>query len=199
HYDVAFRADGKVTGLKVKTYADVGAPTALLGWGMSFVTAYSLPCTYEIPDAHIQLYVVVTNKCPWNAYRGFGKDAASFLMDRVMDRVARATGIDRAELRLRNFIPPDEFPYPTVSGAILDSGNYPKALRRVLEMIDSANFPRLRAAARQEGRYIGLGIGQELTPEGCGMPGAVLIGAYDGATVRVNPSGQVTILTGITS
>jgi carbon-monoxide dehydrogenase large subunit len=198
-YDAAFRGDGTITGLKVKVIADVGAPTALLGWGMSFVTAYSLPCVYRIPNNRVELFVVVTNKCPWNAYRGFGKDAASFLMDRIMDRVARATGIDRAELRLRNFIPPDEFPYPMVSGAILDSGNYPKALRRVLEMIDYADFPRLQAAARQEGRYIGLGIGQELTPEGCGMPGAVLIGAYDGATVRVNPSGQVTILTGITS
>ena len=109
-----------VTGLKVKIFADVGAPTALLGWGMSFVTAYCLPCVYEIPDAHIQLYVVVTNKCPGTPYRGFGKDAASFLMDRVMDHVARETGVDRAEVRLRNFIPPDDFPYPQPSGAILD-------------------------------------------------------------------------------
>jgi carbon-monoxide dehydrogenase large subunit len=199
HYDVAFRSDGKVTGLKVKTYADVGAPTALLGWGMSFVTAYSLPCTYDIPDAHIQLYVIVTNKCPWNAYRGFGKDAASFLMDRVMDHVARETGVDRAEVRLRNFIPPENFPHPQPSGAILDSGDYPKALRRVLEMVDYEGFPARQAAALKEGRRIGLGIGQELTPEGCAMPGALMISAYDSATVRVAPSGEVTILSGVTS
>ncbi len=199
YYDVAFQSDGTVTGLKVKVIADVGAPTALLGWGMSFVTAYSLPCVYKIPNNRVQLFVVVTNKCPWNAYRGFGKDAASFLMDRIMDRVAKATGLDRAEVRLRNFIPPDAFPYPMVSGAILDSGNYPKALRRLLELVDYENFPKLQQAAREEGRYIGLGIGQELTPEGCGMPGAVLISSYDGATVRVNPSGGVTVLTGVTS
>ena len=69
--------------------ADVGAPTALLGWGQSFVTGYCLPTCYKVPNARIQLSVVVTNKCPWNAYRGFGKDSASFLMDRVMDRIAR--------------------------------------------------------------------------------------------------------------
>jgi carbon-monoxide dehydrogenase large subunit len=198
-YEVAFRTDGTVTALRVRVVADVGAPTALLGWGMSFVTAYCLPATYKIPNVRIQLFVVVTNKCPWNAYRGFGKDAASFLMDRVMDRVAKITGLDRAEVRLRNFIQPGEFPYPQVSGAILDSGDYPKALRRVLEIVDYENFPRLQAEARREGRLIGLGIGQELTPEGCAMPGAVMISGYDGATVRVNPSGEVTVLTGVTS
>jgi carbon-monoxide dehydrogenase large subunit len=198
-YEVAFRGDGTVTGLRVRVVADVGAPTALLGWGMSFVTAYSLPTMYKIPNVRVKLFVVVTNKCPWNAYRGFGKDAASFLMDRVMDRVAKATGLDRAEVRLRNFIQPEEFPYAQVSGAVLDSGNYPKALRRVLQMIDYENFPLHQAAARREGRFIGLGIGQELTPEGCAMPGAVMISAYDGATVRVNPAGEVTVLTGVTS
>src|SRR4029077_6930116 len=81
----------------------------------------------------------------------------------------------------------------------LDSGNYPKALKRVLEMIDYPNFPKLQAEARTQGRYIGLGIGQELTPKGSSMPRSTLLSGYDGATVRVNPSGQVTVLTGVTS
>lgn len=198
-YRAAFNKDGTVSGLDIRVVADVGAPTALLGWGMSFVTAYCLPTVYRVPNNRIQLSVVVTNKCPWNAYRGFGKDSASFLMDRIMDRVAQETGLDRAEVRFRNFIQPEEFPYSQPSGAILDSGNYPGTLKQVLEMVGYEDFREEQRRAREEGRYIGLGIGQELTPEGCAMPGAVMISAYDGATVRVAPSGDVTVLTGVTS
>jgi carbon-monoxide dehydrogenase large subunit len=198
-YRVAFDRQGVVSGLDIHVVADVGAPTALLGWGQSFVTAYCLPTVYRVPNNRIRLSVVVTNKTPWNAYRGFGKDSASFLMDRIMDRVARETGRDRVDVRLRNFIQPEEFPYAQPSGAILDSGNYPAALRKVLELVDYDGFADEQARARAEGRFIGLGIGQELTPEGCAMPGAVMISAYDGATVRVAPSGDVTVLTGVTS
>jgi carbon-monoxide dehydrogenase large subunit len=198
-YDVGFDDQGTVSAIDIRVIADVGAPTALLGWGQSFVTGYCLPACYKIPNARIRLSVVVTNKCPWNAYRGFGKDSASFLMDRVMDRVARETGIDRAEVRLRNFIPSDEFPYPQPTGAVLDSGDYAGTMRKVLEMVDYAGFPKLQEEARRQGRRIGIGIGQELTPEGCAMPGAVMISAYDGSTVRVAPTGEVTVLTGVTS
>jgi aerobic carbon-monoxide dehydrogenase large subunit len=198
-YEAALGRDGTVAGLRVKIIADVGAPTAYLGWSMAFVTAYCIPTLYQIPHVHVQLFAVVTNKCPWTPYRGFGKDVAAFLMDRVMDHAAKATGRDRASIRLTNLIPPDRFPYSQVSGAILDSGNYPRALRRVLEMIDYEHFPALQAAARQEGRYIGLGIGQELTPEGCAVPGSLMNHGYDGATVRMNPTGGVAVLSGVTS
>jgi aerobic carbon-monoxide dehydrogenase large subunit len=198
-YEVAFSDDGTVTGLRVKVIADVGAPTALLGWGQSFVTGYCLPGVYRIPNTHIQLFVVVTNKCPWNSYRGFGKDSASFLMDRVIDQVARATGRSRLEVRSRNFIPADAFPYSQPSGAMLDSGNYQLVMERLLELADLDAFAAEQQEARTQGRRLGLGIGQELTPEGCAMPGAVMISAYDGATVRIAPSGDVTVLTGVTS
>jgi carbon-monoxide dehydrogenase large subunit len=198
-YDVAFRRDGRVTGLDIRTIADVGAPTALLGWGQAFVTAYSLPGGYDIPNTRVQLSVVVTNKCPWNAYRGFGKDAQSFVMDRIMDHVARETKLDRTEVRLRNFIQPEDFPHSQPSGAMLDSGNYPGALDRLVEKIDYKGFRALQEQARRDGRRIGLGLGQELTPEGCAMPGALMISGYDGATVRISPSGDVTLLTGVTS
>jgi carbon-monoxide dehydrogenase large subunit len=198
HYEAAYRKDGKVLGLRVKVIADVGAPSALQGWGMAWVTAACIPGPYKIPNCHVQLVSVVTNKCSWNAYRGFGKEAASFLMDRVMDRLALATRLDRAEVRLRNFIQPEEFPYPQVSGAIIDSGNYPQVLKRALEMSEYRNFPQLQAEARQQGRYIGLGIGQELMPEGCTLPSS-LVSGWDGATVRVTPSGEVKVLTGVTS
>jgi carbon-monoxide dehydrogenase large subunit len=199
YYEVAFGADGVITGLRAKVIADVGAPTALLGWGQSFVTGYCLPGVYRIPNNQIQLYVVVTNKTPWNSYRGFGKDSASFLMDRVIQHVARDTGVDTLEVRRRNFIPADAFPYSQPSGAMLDSGDYQKVMATLLDMVDFEAFEHERAEAAAQGRRLGLGIGQELTPEGCAMPGAVMISAYDGATVRVSPSGDVTVLTGVTS
>ena len=100
---------------------------------------------------------------------------------------------------MKNFIQPEEFPYPQASGAILDSGDYPAALQKTLALVDYENFPKVQAQARMEGRYIGLGIGQELTPEGCSMPGSVIVCGYDGSTVRVSPRGDVTVLTGVTS
>jgi aerobic carbon-monoxide dehydrogenase large subunit len=199
YYEAAYMDDGTVTGIRLKVIADVGAPTALCGWGMSFVTWYCLPCVYKIPNSETHLRSVVTNKCPWNAYRGYGKDAASFLMDRIMDHIASETGIDRAEVRFRNFIPPDEFPFPQVSGAMIDSGDYAKALRTVLDMVDYEGFPALQEQARAEGKRLGLGIGQELIPEGCSMPGSLLLNGCDGTEVRVSPTGEVTVLTGVTS
>lgn len=198
-YEVAFDDEGVITGLRANVVADVGAPTALLGWGQSFVTGYCLPGVYRIPNNRIQLFVVVTNKTPWNSYRGFGKDSASFLMDRVIDHVTRDTGLDRVTVRRRNFIPADEFPYSQPSGAVLDSGDYQAVTSKLEELVDFEDFERLRAEAATRGRRVGLGLGQELTPEGCAMPGAVMISAYDGATVRIAPSGDVTVLTGVTS
>jgi carbon-monoxide dehydrogenase large subunit len=198
-YDVAFRRDGRVTGLKIRTISDVGAPSGLSGWGQAWVTAYSLPGTYDIRDMRVRLDVVVTNKCPWNAYRGFGKDAQSFVMDRIIDHVTRETGLDPAAVRMANFIAPDDFPHAQPSGAMLDSGDYPAALNRLLTRIDYAGFRARQEQARREGRRIGLGLGQELTPEGVAMPNSIGISAYDGATVRIAPSGEVTVLTGVTS
>ncbi len=198
-WQAAFEADGHVTALKVRYVADVGAPSALAGWGQSYVTGFALPTCYKIRDTDVEVIAVTTHKCAWNAYRGFGKESASWLMDRVMDAVARETGLDSATVRLRNFIQPEEFPYAQNGGAIIDSGNYPQALKRVLEMIDYANFSKLKAEARAQGRYLGLGLGQELTPEGCSIAGTARFNGWDGATVRIGPSGEVTVLTGVTS
>jgi len=198
-YEVAYKADGRIVGLRARIVADIGAPSALCGSAMSYVTAFCIPTVYKIPNCHVELYSVVTNKCPWNAYRGFGKETASFLMDRIVDHVAAESGEDRAEVRLRNFIQPEEFPYAQPSGAVLDSGDYPKALRRVLEMIGYDSFAKVQAEARHEGRRLGIGIGQELVPGGCSVPSSALVSGYDAATIRVSPSGTVSVLTGVTS
>lgn len=198
-YEAAYSDSGVVTAVRLRVVADVGAPCALCGWGMSFVTWYCLPTVYHIKNVSMQLFSVVTNKCPWNSYRGYGKDAATFLMERIMDHVARATKLDPVSIRLRNFIPPEEFPYPQASGAILDSGDYPAVFAKLLAQIDYDGLRHYQEAEREKGRYIGIGLSMELTPEGASMPGSVMICGYDGTTVRVSPDGEVSVLTGITS
>ena len=197
-FSVAFNADGRVLGLKVHVLGDVGALGAVAGWGMSYVGSFVVPGAYKIPHCEVDVSVVVTNKAPWNAYRGFGKEAASFLMERVMDRVAQHLGMDRAAVRLKNFISKDEFPYVQISGATPDSGDYTRALETALDRAGYAGFAEEQARARQQGRFLGIGIGFELTPEGGCIPDS-FIGGYEGATVRVGPSGRVTVLTGVTS
>lgn len=198
-YRAAYRNDGTVTGIDIEVLADVGAPTALCGYGMSFVTWYCLPTMYRILNTRMKLQSVVTNKCPWNSYRGYGKDAASFVMERVMDKVSRAVTKDRAAVRYTNFIQPDEFPWSQPSGAMLDSGNYPALLRKLLELIDYEGFAEYQAEQLALGRKIGLGLSMELTPEGASVPNSLIIGGFDGSTVRIGPTGQITVLTGVTS
>jgi aerobic carbon-monoxide dehydrogenase large subunit len=198
HFAVAFRQDGKVIGLKDRIIADVGTLSALVGWGMAFVTSFVIPGPYKIPNCEVDLAITVTNKCPWNAYRGFGKENACFLMDRVMDRVASHLGMDRAEVRDKNFVSPEEFPYTQISGATLDSGNYSAALKTVLSKAGYKNFAQEQKKLREQGRYLGIGISFELTPEGGCIPDSLFSG-YDTSTVRVSPTGQVTVLTGVTS
>ncbi len=197
-YEAAYLADGTVTGLRVRLLADVGAPATLVGWLMSLVTWSCIPGPYRIGNVETELRAVVTNKSPWQAYRGFGKDSAAFFLDRIMEHVARATGLPSAEVRLRNFIQKDEFPFTQVNGVVLDSGDYAGTLRTALDLVDEEAFRKRQAKAREQGRFIGLGLGQELTPEGVGEPGS-LAGARDTTHVRVGPGGDVVVLTGVTS
>ena len=190
---------GVVTGIDVRIVADVGAPTSLVGWGMTFAASGLIPGPYRIPNTRVRLTTVVTNKTPWNSYRGFGKDVANLWLERVMDEVARATGLDRAEVRMRNFLRSEEFPFAREGGGIIGSGDYHATLGEAMDLVGYAGFEERRKTERAAGRYVGVGIGYELTPEGCAMPGSVMISAYDGATVRVGPTGEVTVLSGVTS
>lgn len=198
-WEAAYDDEGRLRALKVDIVADVGAPTAYLGWGMSVVTMFTLPTVYRVPAIDVRLRSVVTNKCPWTPCRGFGKDVATLVMERVLDHIASDLGLDPVEARLRNFIQPDEFPYHQASGGVLDSGDYPAALRAVAEAIGYEKFEAEREAAAQAGRRLGLGIAMELTPEGVAIAGSLMNNGYDGATVRITPTGEVMVLCGVTS
>jgi carbon-monoxide dehydrogenase large subunit len=198
-FEAGYESDGRVTALKVRLLADVGAPSALCGWGMGNVAAFLIPGVYKIPNVQVERVTIVTNKCPWNAYRAYGKEAACFMLERIMDLVAERTGLERPEVRFRNFIQPEEFPYKQVSGASLDSGDYPRVLRRALEASGWGEFRAQQTEAAARGELLGIGLAFELTPEGGCIPKSSLLSAYDGTRVRVNPTGEVVVMTGVTS
>ena len=190
---IAATKDGIILGVKDRFLHDTGAYTPY-GIIVPIITATQLPGPYKIPNYSSHATVVYTNKVPVTPYRGAGRPHGCFVMERLMDMLADKLEIDRAEIRRRNFIQPDEFPYevgltfqdgrPTT----YDSGDYPEGLKRALEAIDYAGFPQRQAAAREEGRYLGLGIGCYV--EGTG------IGPYEGAHVRIDGTArQVTVAT----
>ncbi len=198
HFEVAFNNDGRVIGLKDNIIGNTGAPAATPGWGMIFLTGLTMPCSYHIENMNVQFTAAVTNKATWNASRGYGKEAANLVMERIMDMVAARLGIDPAEVRYKNFIPADAFPYKTIPGLIFDSGDYHATLKQALELIGYQNWRDEQQRLRQQGRYIGIGIGYEVTPEGGALPGTLVAG-YDTSTVKVDPAGKVTVLTGVTN
>jgi carbon-monoxide dehydrogenase large subunit len=197
-FEVGFDDAGTLLALRVSAVADVGVVGAAPGWGMSFLTAITFPTGYRVQDVEIEMTAVATNKAPWVAARGFGKEASNLVMERALDLVARALAADPAEIRRRNLVARDELPYRTATGLNLDSGDYARALDLALEAFDYDGARRDRDRARAEGRLLGVGLAFELTPESADIPGTIT-GGFDTSTVRVSPSGTIIVLTGVTS
>ncbi|MCW2836889.1 MAG: hypothetical protein JWQ15_1003 [Marmoricola sp.] len=197
-YRAAFAADGRVSGVTCHMLANHGAAAATGAFGMALAGGLALPSGYAVDVFEAEYQVVVTNKGPYSPMRPFGKEASALLMETVMERVAEETGLDPFEVRRRNWVRSDQFPYATSTGLLLDSGNYEGLLDKVLEDFDLEGTRAEHARLREEGRYLGIGLGFEVLPEGADIPGA-LIGASDISTVRMDPSGDVTVLTGVTS
>lgn len=197
-FDVGFGEDGVLQALRVDLLANVGPVQPLSSWDMAIITALTFPTAYGLQACDVGYRIVATNKGPWNGARGYGKEATTLVMERVVDLVAGELGLDPAEVRRRNLIGSDEFPYRTTSGLVVDSGDYAAVLDDALRLAGYEQARLGQATARAEGRLVGVGIGFELTPEGADLPGT-LSGGYDSATVRVDLSGHVTVLTGVTT
>jgi len=155
-----------------------------------------LPGAYHIPIYQVEVVGVVTNKAPYGAYRGYGKDVATYGIERFMDLAARKLDLSPDELRSRNFIQPHEFPYTQVTGPIYDSGDFPGLLRMAKEMLGYEEFRKRQESARKEGRHLGIGFSCMLEPSGAAVPNCIFNG-YEPATVRVTPEGGVTLLSGL--
>ena len=200
--EVAARRDGTVTALRGKTYANLGAYLSTAAAGVPTIL-HSLILTgpYTIRNVDYTVCGVFTNTTPVDAYRGAGRPEATYLLERVMDLVAAELKMDPAEVRRRNLIPADAFPYSNPLGLTYDSGNYQAAFDKALELADYSGLRRQQEEARRAGRLVGIGFSSYV--EICGMGPSAVAGAvgfqgglWESATVRVHPTGKVTAFTG---
>lgn len=194
--EYAFDDQGILLAVRDKFLHDTGAYTPY-GIIVPIITACTLPGPYRLRNYYSEFTVLYTNKVPVSPYRGAGRPHAVFVMERIMDRIAKELNLDRAEVRSRNFIQPDEFPwdvglvYQDGGPTKYDSGNYQAGLDKLKALLDYDNFSAMQAEARQQGRYLGIGISCYV--EGTG------IGPYEGAQVRVESDGRVFASTGVTT
>jgi aerobic carbon-monoxide dehydrogenase large subunit len=196
-FKVAFDNEGKILAMKDRIFGNVGAMASWGGWSMIYPAGMAFPGPYKVKHYDVESTAVITNKGPWAGARGYGKESACLVFERMVELIAEKLSIDSAEVRRRNFIPEDEFPYWT-QAKHLDSGNYIGALEKVLELGGYQDQLAKQVEARKEGRLYGIGIAFELTPEGGDFAGSLPRG-YDTSTVRINPQGGVTVMTGVTS
>ena len=200
-FSMAAREDGTITGVKGDLIGDMGAAMHTVGYGPLWLTSVMLTSVYEIPNARVRARAVVTNKTPLGSYRGWGQPQANFVVERTVDRLGKELGIDRADLRRRNFIPPDRLPRKSLHHT-LDSGDYRACLDRAMELVDERRWPERQAELREQGRHVGIGISfytenSALGPSRMLNEGGVQQGGYDIARVRVEPGGEVTLYTGL--
>jgi carbon-monoxide dehydrogenase large subunit len=194
--------DGRITGIRTRVYAGLGAYASTAGPGIPTILhglVYS--GAYMIPNIHGTIHGVYTNGTPVDAYRGAGRPEAAYLIERLVDTFARKIGMDPIEVRRKNFIPKDQFPYTVATGLIYDSGNYEAALDKALGILDLKAFRAEQARARKDGRYLGMGLVSYIEICGLGpsqVAGAVGFGGglYDSAIVRVFPTGVVRVYIG---
>ncbi len=203
--EIAGNRDGTITGLRVTTYANLGAYLSTIAPGIP-TTLYGRIITgvYRIPAAYVKVYGVYTNTAMVDAYRGAGRPEASYLIERMVDRFAAEIGMDPAEVRRKNFIPPDAFPYDNGLGLLpYDSGNYEAALNKALDIVGYADFRRQQEEARKQGKYLGLGLSSYV--EICGVAPSKWIGLpgegwgaglWESANVRIHLTGKVVVTTG---
>ncbi|MBI4494207.1 MAG: molybdopterin-dependent oxidoreductase, partial [Chloroflexi bacterium] len=196
HYlEMALKRDGTILGVRDTIYANIGDAYPVGGFASIVTTTMYVPGTYRIQNYACQLYGVVTNKTPLGAHRGFGKSEASYVIERMVDIAARHLGLDPAEMRFKNFIQPEEFPYVCATGSRYDSGNYPAALRRALELADYEAMRQLQHQKRQEGKLFGIGIATVVEPSSSTRMGSYNSG-YFSTTIRMDPQGQVHVFHG---
>ncbi|WP_125612553.1 xanthine dehydrogenase family protein molybdopterin-binding subunit [Specibacter cremeus] len=196
--------EGIVTGLDVNLLADMGAYLGLIGSGIPILGAFMYNAIYKFPAYRLECNNIFTNKAWTGAYRGAGRPEATFAIERMMDELAVELGMDPLELREKNWIKHDEFPFTTVAGLEYDSGNYEAATAKALELFDYDALRAEQARRRETNDTVQLGIGISTFTEMCGLAPSRVLGAlsygaggWEHAQVRVLPSGNVEVVTGV--
>jgi carbon-monoxide dehydrogenase large subunit len=197
-YEVAVKKDGTILGLKSKTVADLGSYLQLLTPAIPTLTGLVLTGCYKIPAVQIEVVGVYTNKMATDAYRGAGRPEATYLIERLMDVVAQEIGVDRLAIRQKHFPAPSEFPFATACGVTYDSGNYQQALDKARQLAGWDALVAEREAARREGRLFGIGVSTYVEICAMGPSAAMPAGGWEWGCVRMEISGKVTAITGVT-
>lgn len=195
--EIGCKNDGTVTGLRYNVIADLGAYLQLLTPAIPTLTGLMLSGSYKIPAIQINVTGVFTNKMATDAYRGAGRPEATYVVERAMDLVAAELGLDPIAVRRKNFPRPEEFPFKTATGLFYDSGDYEAALDKALKISDYAKLREEQRRARDEGRLIGIGVSSYVEICALGPSQAMPAGGWESATVRIEPTGKVTVLTGV--
>src|SRR5690606_15201804 len=191
-----------LTALRVRNTANMGAYLSTAAPGVpTILHGLIVQGPYKIPQVAVEVIGVMTNTTPTDAYRGAGRPEATYQIERMVDLFADEIGMDPVEVRRKNLIRAEEFPYDNALGLQYDSGNYHRSLEKALEMIDYDAFRKEQEEARKQGRYLGIGFSTYV--EICGLGPSKVAGAvgfqgglWESATVRVHPSGKVSVFTG---
>ncbi len=200
--ELAMDADGKFVGLREKTLANMGAYLSTFAPCIpTYLHATLLAGQYTTPVILSEVKAVFTNTVPVDAYRGAGRPEATFLLERIVQVAADRMGLDPIEIRRRNFIQPDQFPYQTPVALVYDTGNYQASMDKAIEQADYAGFEQRKAASKANGKLRGIGVATYI--EACGIAPSNVVGSlgaraglYEAATIRINPTGSVSVMTG---
>jgi carbon-monoxide dehydrogenase large subunit len=200
--ELALDAEHNFTALRCETYANMGAYLSTFAPCIpTWLHGTLLAGNYKTPLVYTNVKAVFTNTVPVDAYRGAGRPEATFQLERVIDKAARELGVSPVELRRKNFIQPDQFPYQTPVAVVYDTGNYQATLDKLLELSDHAGFEARAAESKARGKLRGFGLAHYI--EACGIAPSNLVGQlgaraglYESATVRVNATGSITVFTG---
>ena len=200
---LAATKDGSVTGLKVELLADLGAYVAILGGGVPVLGAWMFNSIYKFPAYQFNCQTVLTNKTWVDAYRGAGRPEATYAIERLMDELAAELGVDPLEVRERNWITHEEFPFTTVAGMTYDSGNYEAATARAKELFGYDELREEQRRRRESNDPVQLGIGVSTFTEMCGLAPSRILGAlnygaggWEHASIRMLATGKVEVITG---
>ncbi len=189
--ELALKRDGTMLGLKVRVVANLGGYLYSSTAGPPQRMMAMAPGCYRIPNVHVEIVAVFTNTVPTGPYRGAGRPESVLNIERLVDKAARDLNLDRLEIRRKNFIRPEEFPYRTGTGVEYDSGDYEKSLNEALRLSEYEKLIRYRDDARARGDLVGIGVSTFVEPSG----GA----GFESGTVRVERTGEITVLTGSSS
>ncbi|MFC9954637.1 xanthine dehydrogenase family protein molybdopterin-binding subunit [Streptomyces prasinus] len=201
--EVAATREGRLLGLKVDLLADMGAYLMLVTPGIPILGAFMYPAIYKMDAYDFTCTGVFTTKTPTDAYRGAGRPEATFAIERIMDELAAELGLDPVELRRRNWIRHEEFPYDSIAGLTYDSGNYEAATEKALALFGYDDLRAEQQKRNERGDTVRLGIGVSTYTEMCGLaPSRVLrdlryaAGGWEAASIRMLPTGKVEVVTG---